>query len=255
MLFWGSASGTIFALRSAMTKTRAWCWLPVLAALPCVVACGGRSFNGGADVSGGAPGAGAANGGSSGADAANAGSTNAGGNGGSGGADNEACTSNTDCELIERGCCSCGLGPISNYAAINRLHSEAFRREQCQSDVACGPCPPIAPGFDNPVNYYIATCAAGRCTAVDLHETSLTDCVTKDDCQARSGTSCCDSCNAPTLAINQAAESELNALVCGSGQSACQTCQIHPPAGVGQLPSCDGGKCGLTGGCNLCPSE
>jgi hypothetical protein len=165
----------------------------------------------------------------------------------------DACSSNSDCRLLARGCCSCGTGPLSSFAAINLDSVAAFSAEQCMPGVACGACPPIVPDPNAPENYYMATCQAGHCVAVDLRAESFTDCNDDSDCLRRSGTNCCDACgNDATIVLNKRAEPELRALACDSAP-ACQDCgRSVLPVGVGVFPHCQGGKCLLIGGCNMC---
>ncbi|MES1178966.1 MAG: hypothetical protein ABUL62_31915 [Myxococcales bacterium] len=226
-----------------------------LGLLALLTACGGKSVetsqvaaNGGGSAEAGSP---ASRGG---AGTAQAGEANAGASGAGSGVGIDDCTSNADCRLVARGCCSCGTGPLSSFAAINNASVDAYYAQQCSPGTNCGACPPIEPNLNAPESYYIATCSAGHCVAVDLRADALTDCAVDSDCQMRNSANCCDTCEAtPNIALNKDAEPKLESLVCGTS-TACQACERKPPPpmGVGVRARCSAGKCELTGYCNMC---
>ncbi|HYQ02867.1 MAG TPA: hypothetical protein VER96_29550 [Polyangiaceae bacterium] len=156
------------------------------------------------------------------------------GSGGSGGIDVTACTSNTQCEIVHAGCCSCGnIGPAEDFTAINSAYRAQFNT-RC-STVDCGGCPPMrAPLPSDPYFSLAATCqrpidaapnTAGHCAIVDLRQTEITACETPSDCTLRAGTACCSGCSGVPVAINGSQNAALSALVCGTEEPiACPAC-------------------------------
>ena len=244
--------------------------LPV--ALLSAAACGGNVFQsnggaagngggtvtaGGGDVGGGwtlggagaIPAGGADPGGASfgGQSAAGAGGSSA----GAGGTDTQACVSNTDCEVIPSGCCSCGSGPVSSYIAINSVYESQYQ-DRCNATWHCSACGPVAFNPNDPVSYYVGRCehsaapggaatGPGRCVVVDLETTAITACKSANDCSLRGGTGCCSSCSGGTLiAINTGEELELTADACGDTPQACAACA---PAFSGYDATCSDGRC------------
>jgi hypothetical protein len=255
--------------------------LPV--ALLSAAACGGNVFysSGGAGAGGGSLTAGAGGGEIGGGSSAGAGAggtdigggsfggqTAGGSNGGqtyvggacgssagAGGTDTQACISNQDCEVIPKGCCSCGSGPVSNYVAINSAYATQYQSE-C-GVVDCAACLPTAFNPNDPVNYYVATCArsvspdlpsggvtiAGQCVVVDLRATDITACKLASDCSLRGGTGCCSRCGGGTpIAINTSEESELETEACDGAPQACPACA---PAFSGYDATCSDGRCSV----------
>ncbi|HEX3776050.1 MAG TPA: hypothetical protein VHV51_16375 [Polyangiaceae bacterium] len=197
----------------------------------------GSTSNGGSSSVGGTT--------STGGTSATGGKGNAGGQtgeGGSGGVDITACSSSTECEVEPAGCCSCGLPPVSNFTAINSNYIAQYSM-RCGA-VDCAPCPPIAVTLDNPVNYYVPTCAAGHCAVVDLRTTDMTACSSASDCQLRAGTGCCPSCSGTYVALNAKNESELFKLECGDEPLECPACVEPNPGAYGV--DCVNGRCSVT---------
>ena len=173
------------------------------------------------------------------------GTTNVAGRGGSssagaGGVDLQACSSNTDCQVVPSSCCSCGQGPVSNYTAINQKYSAQYG-ERCAA-VDCGPCPLAPTNQNDPTLYYVATCQAGRCAVVDLGATDMTQCNTAADCALRSGTACCQGCSGQPVSLNVSKQPELSQLVCGSEPTACPACA---PLLAGYSAGCTSGRCSV----------
>jgi len=245
---------------------RFWCaWLLLVpASIAGAAACGGSAFESaggtaGANSSGGTASAGAhqggsLNGGATGLAGASSGGTggmssggaSVGGSGeaGGGGIDMTACTRPSECMLESVSCCSCGSGPVTDFTAINAKWDSAYSQRCATAD--CAGCPPVAYDPNNPVFYYVPTCAAGHCTVVDLKKTDMTECATASDCTMRSGTACCPSCSGGSVvALNQAHESELSQLVCDSSQTSCPAC-VTPGQPAWSL-ACESGRCVLGG--------
>jgi hypothetical protein len=210
--------------------------LPV--ALLSAAACGGRST---ASYGVGQGSAGSSAGGASGvAGSAAAGSsdmTSPGCDAGPFDPDLNGCTSNTDCQIVPRGCI-CGSAPLSSYIAFNSI---GVHRLSCGA-VPCAACgPTTAPDPNDPVLYYIATCQAGSCALVDLRATEVTVCKSDSDCGLRSGTGCCLGCGGQTVAINVGREADLEKLVCDPEPSACPACS----SGLTGTATCVDGRCSV----------
>jgi len=182
------------------------------------------------------------------------GGMSAGGIGAGGASDITACTENSQCVLEPVSCCSCGIGPVSSFTAINATWVGSYN-QRCGA-VDCGPCPSIPADPNNPVFYYVRTCQSGHCTVVDLKTTDITTCTTPNECEARTGTACCESCNGgPTVALNASHASELSKLVCdqGGGAQGCPACpgpQPPPPAFA-----CENGRCVIAVGMTCSPTN
>jgi hypothetical protein len=84
-----------------------------------------------------------------------------------------------------------------------------------------------------------ATCAAGRCTELDLSQELLTGCVTDNDCVIRAAR-CCE-CDAPReyVALASTALSVFESRICEPDQ-ACSECT---PDTSGVAPVCLDGHC------------
>jgi hypothetical protein len=155
-------------------------------------------------------------------------------------ADTVGCASNTDCQIVPRGRCSCGSGPISSYIALNSIG--ILRQDQGCDAVPCAPCgPTTAPDPNDPALYYIATCQAGSCAVVDLRATDVTECKSDSDCGLRAGTGCCSVCGGQTIAVNVSKQADLRKLVCDPEPSGCPECI---PAFIGSA-NCTGGRCSV----------
>jgi hypothetical protein len=204
---------------------------------------GGATSYAGSGVTAGAAGSGIAG-------ASVAGTTGSAGSGGSGLLDFTVCSSSSQCEVVPATCCSCGLGPVSNYTAINSANDAQFK-EQCQGR-GCG-CPSVAFDPNNPVLYYVATCqkpadapdgvAAGHCVVVDLRATGVTSCKVPADCSLRAGTACCPGCSVgQPVAINSSQEEALEGVVCGKDPIVCDLCL---PTFGGYDATCSDGRCAV----------
>jgi hypothetical protein len=207
-----------------VSALRRLCW--VVVAAWSALACGGSAIEPGVSGTTGSGGDAVAAAGS------DAGGTGAGGGTASGGAsdDIQACSSNTECEVVPGACCNCSSTQVSDYKSINARYA-TLDAARCNG-TGCD-CPGTAAGLDDPVSYFVATCRAGRCEVVDLRATDITSCKTAADCVLRSGTSCCQGCGEDPVAVNVSAEANLKQLVCGREPAACRHCQpIYTELGV-----------------------
>ena len=151
--------------------------------------------------------------------------------------DRTACSNPSECTLIDNACCgTCGALSLDNVTAINRRSLDEQRAEQCGEDLFCNPifCPAQAP-------LVVATCRAGRCTAIPLTREPVAACVNDADCHVRA-TACCE-CGASTDPGRLVAVSDrgaFGALVCGP-DTACPECEASYPEEV--TASCIAGSC------------
>ena len=118
------------------------------------------------------------------------------------------------------------------------LASDYDRGLNCQA-VDCAPCLPPEPGTSNRP-YFIATCQANRCVAVDLRTTDVTECSQPSDCSFRFGSGCCEGCGGDEfIAIGN--EALLSELVCPAELPPCLACEPVEPEGF--TTDCQAGRC------------
>jgi hypothetical protein len=192
---------------------------------------GGAGTTGG---SGGSGGSGGLTGGSGGAP------------GGTGGLPEDwlACAEPTECQLVENDCCGgyCFEHPLSDYTAINGKHIGDLSGLICSEPVACPGCAGL---WSHP--NYTALCRDGRCSAVDVRNDELSQCVTDADCRLRWGASCCESCGAG--AVDQLTALSLlvnlDAALCGSAGGCPLDC-VPPPYPAEAIAYCgQNGHCAI----------
>jgi hypothetical protein len=206
-----------------------------------LVSCGGNSRRAGDESSSG--GSSAGNDGSGGTVVIATGGAGTAGTGNpSGGAGGEppldVCEDNTDCVLRAKSCCgACEPSKVADFVAINGENDAIFDANRECDGIACGPCPEPDPTSSNG-GYFVATCQANRCIAVDLRTTDVTACENRSDCRLRFGSSCCG-CGGvgDIIAISSAAA--LSKLVCAEPPS-CPDCVATAPDGVAD---CQAGRC------------
>lgn len=212
---------------------------PLLLGSWCALACGGSAREG--EASGGrssasagsglagAPGS-VANGGAVGVSGASGRGGSETASGGSASVDLAACSADSECELVPANCCDGCPTTLEDFLAINAKYDAQYA-SRCET-VDCNP-PRCLPDFDSSTNYYIATCEAQRCVALDLRTTPLTSCTRDADCVLRGGTACCAGCGsrsrAPIVALAIGSEPALRGFVCGSAPKACPACTATFP--------------------------
>ncbi len=151
----------------------------------------------------------------------------------------DSCNVDTDCVLVESQCCSCPSPVLTNYVALNQDGVEAYRSARGCDGVLCEPC--LAPDpTDVQDQYFVATCDAGKCVALDLHQTKATACNVSTDCFLRNGTGCCEGCSGGDL-VSISDTGALMDLVCGEGPVPCPACAPMLPEGY--VPGCVNGVC------------
>ena len=152
----------------------------------------------------------------------------------------DSCEDNGDCLLAARSCCGgCEPSQLSDFIALNVEHTDQYRKTQNCELVDCAPCLPPEPGVSNRP-YFVATCEAGRCVAVDLRATQATSCSQPSDCSLRFGASCCEGCGGNEI-IAVSDEVALSELVCPAVLPPCLACAPGDPEGF--TADCQGGRC------------
>ena len=152
------------------------------------------------------------------------------------------CESSRECAVAAPGCCgACEPVLFKDVVAVNSQAADAHYHATCPGGGVCGGCAEPTGTRNGP--WLGATCRAGHCVVFDAREIDLiTSCNTASDCRLRAGLNCCEGCIATeetTLAINQGAE--LESLVCGEGDFACDACAPAFPENL--IPDCIAGRC------------
>lgn len=169
----------------------------------------------------------------------------------SGGTPNyDACKVTTDCVVTGAGCCPICDGEnvtLHSLIAFNRAYSAcSFAADKAgpgDGDVpgACAPCP--EPADAGKLRYFVPECVAGQCSVTDLRTSSATACMKDADCRLRRGTSCCETCDAPLIAV--ANNGSFEKLVCGDAIPPCAAC-ANEDAIMGAVATCVQGRCEVT---------
>jgi hypothetical protein len=152
----------------------------------------------------------------------------------------DACEDNGDCVLRAKGCCgACEPSALSDFIALNVEFVDTYTSTQNCQAVDCAPCPEPPEGMSNRP-YFVATCQASRCVAVDLRTTDVTECAQPSDCSLRFGSSCCEGCGGSEI-IAVSDEGKLSELVCPKVLPPCLACEPGDPVGV--AADCESGRC------------
>jgi hypothetical protein len=159
--------------------------------------------------------------------------------------DYDACTRPTDCSLASVACCG-GCEPVTAEAlvALNRNHLADYNTFKGCDGLSCGACADVSP-MDRTSQYFVATCASGQCTVVDIRETDLVACKDYTECTLRVGAECCERCSSDSV-VALSTNAKLGDLVCGSDAPSCPPCVPTIPPGF--AASCNTGKCTVTAG-------
>jgi hypothetical protein len=126
----------------------------------------------------------------------------------------------------ETTCCQgCGPQDASKAIAFNRMYQDGVTR------ALCGPLPQPCPAIacEQAPAYVLPFCIEGRCEAIDIRKDKLTSCGTEAECRLRWGTTCCEPCGTPPLAMLVAVNSQVSydQSVCGSNFG-CPDCVTGP---------------------------
>jgi Kunitz/Bovine pancreatic trypsin inhibitor domain len=155
----------------------------------------------------------------------------------------DACKLPTDCALVGQGCCGVCDGPnVTAHDFISYNKQYAAQVTPCANvDIACGACPPTAPGQGS-MKYFVPNCVQGQCVVEDLRTSAVTACKSNSECQLRNGNGCCPACNidAPIAVRN---DGSFENLVCGNLRPPCAACM---PASNGAIA-----VCGQSGHCEV----
>jgi hypothetical protein len=152
----------------------------------------------------------------------------------------DACEDNGDCLLRAKGCCgACEPSDLTDFVALNSEYDEWYAKAQNCEAVDCAPCLEPEFGASNRP-YFVATCEAGRCVAVDLRATEVTACTQPSECSLRFGSSCCEGCGGnDVIAVSD--EAALSELVCPAVLPPCPACLPGDPDGL--TADCQKGRC------------
>jgi hypothetical protein len=151
----------------------------------------------------------------------------------------DACEDNGDCFLRAKGCCgACDPSQLSDFVALNVEYNDVYAATLNCEVVDCAPCLEPEPGTSNQP-YFVATCQANRCIAVDLRTTDVTECNQPSDCSLRFGSGCCESCGGEIIALSD--QATLSDLVCPKEIPPCLACEPGDPAGL--TADCQSGRC------------
>ncbi len=152
----------------------------------------------------------------------------------------DLCEDNADCVLRAKGCCgACEPSKVADFIAINVESDAAYDAIRGCNGIACGPCPEPDPAT-SVRGYFVATCQANRCIAVDLRTTDVTECEAPSDCSLRIGSSCCEGCGGgDVIAVSNRAA--LSKLVCSEERTPCPECVPVEPGGV--VADCQANRC------------
>jgi hypothetical protein len=155
----------------------------------------------------------------------------------------DTCEDNDDCVLHAKGCCgACYAEGLSGFVAINVAYEDTFWRSKDCSMTNCSFPPECDTPWDEPseTNYFVATCQANRCVAIDIRTTEVTECEQPSDCWLRWGANCCSGCgDASMIALSN--ESLLSELVCPKEKPPCVPCREGAPQNY--IPDCQAGRC------------
>lgn len=147
------------------------------------------------------------------------------------------CAGPSECQLLPESCCgTCGAPTPGDMIAVHRARVAENRASACADPVACPEC------FMPTDPYLVATCRAGECEAVDLHQDALTTCSADAECTLAAATCCaCGELGAgETIAYNPARGS-LADVICDP-EIACPPCV---PFFEGVEARCQGGRCAV----------
>lgn len=170
----------------------------------------------------------------------------------------DSCKQASDCTLTGASCCGLCDGP--------NLTAHSFVAYSSPGDPACsfaldraapaggsgnlgapnpgpGACPmcPAIPPDSGTARYFVPECIAGQCAVTDVRTSAATACKTSDECRLRRGTSCCESCDGPLIAVRN--DGSFEELVCTGPIPPCLACEPSEPP-LGAYAACSGdGRC------------
>lgn len=138
-----------------------------------------------------------------------------------------ACETNQDCTLRAATCCGvCGAPTIDDMIALPVDAVDAYAKQ------VCGTGPVMCPACATQLNPDLfATCDSGTCQAVDLAQSDWSLCTTASDCTVRAAT-CCE-CNASLerwnlVAVAKTALSDYASAICEPAQACAECMPVYP---------------------------
>jgi hypothetical protein len=156
--------------------------------------------------------------------------------------DMDACAAPGECVLLGASCCGpCDPATNRSFVAVNRSATGAYMNARGCGAVDCAPCPPVSEP-QTALQYFIATCEAGRCRVVDVRQTEVTSCTTSMDCVLRDGSNCCEGCDGQGI-VAVSRNASLEKLVCPMPFTSCPPCAPNIPSNL--TPMCTSGHCAV----------
>lgn len=160
------------------------------------------------------------------------------------------CEQPTDCQIGGYGCCSAcesreGGEILQATHLITYTGSPVFRYDGCMPST----CTCDEPTSEQRVrHFFVPTCDTGKCGIADVRTADVTACDTADDCKLRIGTACCEGCATDdaipeSRLVGVRADGSFEALVCGTGDVACDDCAPSYPEGA--RAECVQGRCSV----------
>ncbi len=152
-----------------------------------------------------------------------------------GGANWGACKVDSECALVGAGCCD-ACDPVQDHdlLALDAAHVSDQTNAHCANVGACAPCPAVSDAVATR-KYFRPVCVDGQCSALDVRNSTYTECKAPTDCVLRDGVRCCAECDGGFVAV----DSQSN--FCPDGPQACPKCASTPPKE--QLAICQAGRC------------
>jgi hypothetical protein len=156
--------------------------------------------------------------------------------------DMDACAAPGECVLLGASCCGpCDPANVRSFVAVNYMATGAYMHARGCDAVDCAACPPVSEP-ETTLQYFIATCEAGRCRVVDIRQNEATSCTSHTDCVLRDGANCCEGCDSQGfVSVNRSGA--LEKLVCHPTFTSCPPCGPVVPSNL--APFCTSGHCGV----------
>ncbi|MFW5921170.1 MAG: hypothetical protein ACOCUS_04965 [Polyangiales bacterium] len=157
-----------------------------------------------------------------------------------------ACEVPSDCIVVPESCCgSCGAATRGDAIALAADRADDYRTSVCEG-MGCPAC------FMQQDPTLLATCNAGVCEVVDLHEHPSAACDSDDECRVRTR-DCCecggDTSRAGLVAIRADGEGDFTSVVCDPMIGCPECAPVYPeeasavcnPDGYCEVEWADGG--------------
>ena len=145
-----------------------------------------------------------------------------------------ACSGSMQCVVRPASCCgNCGQPSADDMIGVNQAHLSDYAMSVCRDALDCPACAGM------PIPSLTAICAEGRCEALDIASSGLSDGCTEDrDCIVRPNR-CCYGCGMVTretlIAVRRDAANDLHALLRCPGIAVgdgCPYCEYRLPPDI-----------------------